>query len=95
VKYESYEAARIADDLSTFDFLSVDKSGAIYFRGSTKERTRLYRMAVGLNLEELSRTYDIYAEVIQEDQFIPFQKNLEISAFLVKRKDIKILATFL
>ena len=26
----------------------------IYFRGSTEERTRLYRMAVGLNLAELS-----------------------------------------
>ncbi|WP_207515337.1 DUF6934 family protein [Longitalea luteola] len=29
----------------------------IYFRGSTKERTRLYRMAIGLNLEELSESF--------------------------------------
>ncbi|WP_205513811.1 DUF6934 family protein [Longitalea arenae] len=27
----------------------------IYFRGSTKERTRLYRMAVGLNPDELAK----------------------------------------
>jgi hypothetical protein len=33
----------------------------IIFRGSTCERTRLYRMAVGINLEELSRTFEIYA----------------------------------
>lgn len=32
----------------------------IYFRGSTIERTRLYRIAIGLNLEELSRVFDIY-----------------------------------
>jgi hypothetical protein len=33
----------------------------IFFRGSTHERTMLYRMAVGLNLEELSVHFDIYA----------------------------------
>jgi hypothetical protein len=58
----------------------------IYFRGSTEERTRLYRMAVGLNLEELSEKYEIYAEVEESMDFLPFHKNMKISAFLVKRK---------
>jgi hypothetical protein len=58
----------------------------IYFRGSTKERTRLYRMAVGLNLEELTEKFEIYVEVDKEDDFVMFQKNMEISAFLIKRK---------
>jgi hypothetical protein len=58
----------------------------IYFRGSTKERTRLYRMAVGLNLEELSETFDIYAEMNNDFDFVPFHKNMEITAFLIKRK---------
>jgi hypothetical protein len=58
----------------------------IYFRGSTNCRTRLYRMAVGLNLDELSRQFEIYAEVDNNDEFIPFQKNMNISAFLIKRK---------
>src|ERR1700744_2696080 len=35
----------------------------IYFAGSTESRTRLYRMAIGLNLEELSLAFDIFAEV--------------------------------
>ena len=148
MKYEGYEAAGIADDLSTFEFLSIGKSGRflkliifrpteyynlyylafgdiaengllddgvitdngdrnkilatvasaverytsrypermIYFRGSTKARTRLYRMAIGLNLEELSLTYEIYAHIDSQDQFPIFQKNMELSAFLVKRK---------
>jgi hypothetical protein len=29
----------------------------ISFKGSTKERTRLYRMAIGINQEELSRNF--------------------------------------
>ncbi|HTI09789.1 MAG TPA: hypothetical protein VL832_14575 [Puia sp.] len=148
MKYENYDTVRIADDLSSFDFVSTGKNGdipkriifmpthlpevfilafgsitdneevddyaisdngdrnktlatiavavdlytrcypdrMIYFRGSTKERTRLYRMAVGINLEELCRTFDIYAEVDQHDDFVPFRKNMEINAFLVKRK---------
>jgi len=59
----------------------------IYFRGSTEERTRLYRMAVGLNLAELSEKYEIYAEVDGGMDFLPFHKNMKISAFLVKRKN--------
>jgi len=57
----------------------------IIFSGSTKERTRLYRMAVGLNLEELSRKFDIYAYV--RDELRSFSKNMEINAFVVKRKN--------
>ena len=58
----------------------------IYFRGSTKERTRLYRMAVGLNLEELSEKFEIYVEVNNAMEFVSFCKNMEINAFLIKEK---------
>lgn len=58
----------------------------IYFRGSTVERTRLYRMAVGVNLEELSRVFEIYGEIEDGDDLVPFCKNMIISAFVVKRK---------
>ena len=148
MKYEGYESVGAADDLSTFEFLSIGKSGRflkliifrpmeydnlyylafgdidengllddgvitdngdrnkilatvasaverytsrypermIYFRGSTKARTRLYRMAIGLHLEELSLTYEIFAQMKSQDQFIKFQKNMEISAFVIRRK---------
>jgi len=56
----------------------------IYLKGSTEERMRLYRMAVGINLEELSSKFDIYAEQI--NGFVHFQKNIETRALLVKRK---------
>ena len=57
----------------------------IFFSGSTKERTRLYRIAVGLNLEELSQIFEIYAFVQEELKL--FAKNMEINAFVIKRKN--------
>ena len=56
----------------------------VYFRGSTEERKRLYRMAVSLNLEELLLKFDIFAE--QKYGFTPFQKNIEVLGILVKKK---------
>lgn len=156
MKYENYEAAKISDDLSLFEFVSSGEKGdipkrivfiptntkevyilafgnitkedeiddnaisdnrdrnkilatiavaidlytrryperMIYFRGSTKGRTRLYRMAVGLNFEELSETFEIYAEVDHYDHFVPFRKNMEINAFLIWRKRLRKLFSF-
>lgn len=57
----------------------------VYFRGSTLERTRLYRMAVGLNIVELENKFDIYAE-LKDDTIVPFQKNIDVMGLLVKKK---------
>lgn len=56
----------------------------ILFKGSTSERTRLYRMAISLNLTELSEQFEIYAFVNEE--ITPFTKGLPVTAFLIKRK---------
>ncbi len=56
----------------------------VFFRGSTIERTRLYRMAIGLNLNELAAKFDIFAYVNQ--RFVPFTKNIKAEGFLFKRK---------
>ena len=58
----------------------------IIFRGSTAERTRLYRMAVSLHFDELSGLYEIRAYVAGET--VPFAKNMKINAFLIKRKKL-------
>ena len=56
----------------------------IEFSGSTPSRTRLYRMAIGLNLEELSKEFLIFG--LSGGQLIPFSKNMKASRFIVKRK---------
>jgi hypothetical protein len=58
----------------------------VYFRGNTPARTRLYRMAIGINLKELSKRFEIFAEVDGEDEFVPFQRNMVVEGFLVRRK---------
>jgi hypothetical protein len=56
----------------------------IVFKGSTNDRARLYRMAIGLNLEQLSIKFHIYG--LKGEEFVPFQRNMHATAFLVKRK---------
>lgn len=58
----------------------------VYILGSTKERTRLYRMAIGGNLDELSQMFDIYA--YSNEEWSLFTKNMEIESFLIKRKNV-------
>ena len=58
----------------------------IYFQGSTAERTRLYRMAISLNLDELSVTFDIFSQTEDGTQFVRFKKNMPARGFLIKRK---------
>jgi len=60
----------------------------ILFEGSTTNRTRLYRIAVGSHLEELSTKFDIYAYV--DERIVPFAKDIKINAFLIKRKFINL-----
>ena len=57
----------------------------IAFRRSTKERTRLYRIAIGLNLEELCQIFEVY--VYTAEGLKPFCKNMEVSVFVIKRKN--------
>ena len=146
MKYDVYDAVKVTDDLSIFDFISVGRKGNIpkriefmpteitgiynlafgdinqdgeiddysisnngdrnkvlatvayavevylnkypdrwiYFKGSTSERTRLYRMAIGINLEELTLKFRIYAE--QKNGIVQFKRNTEALGILVKIK---------
>jgi len=58
----------------------------IFFQGSSESRTRLYRMAIGLNLEELSIKFNIYGLI--DNELIPFSKNLNASMFLIVGKKV-------
>ena len=56
----------------------------IHIEGSTESRTRLYRMAIGLNLEELSLRFSIFC--LAGEKWMPFAKDLNVSAFLITIK---------
>lgn len=74
--------ATIADFASVY--LKIYPHRWLYFEGSTPVRTRLYRMAVGLHLEELTRKFDIYAKL--GESITPFKRNMTLTAFLVRKK---------
>lgn len=56
----------------------------IYFEGSNHARNRLYRMAINKHLDELSEFFEIRG--IYEQQLLPFNKNINFSSFLIRRK---------
>jgi hypothetical protein len=60
----------------------------IFFSGSTPERTRLYRMAIALNIEELSINFEIIGILKDLDSFVyvPFQIEVNYFGFLFRRK---------
>ena len=60
----------------------------VYFTGSTRERTRLYRMAITNKLEELSVDFEIAGTLTEKHRYnnIPFEKGVNFFGFLVRRK---------
>ena len=56
----------------------------IYAVGSTKSRTRLYRMGITKYLSEVYEDFDMLGE--WNDNWEAFQKDVEYESFLVRRK---------
>lgn len=72
-------------------FCKVYPEKWILFTGSTPERTRLYRMAITLNYEQLAIDFEIVGLVRDMDAYIdvPFEKGVEYFGFLVRPKKLK------
>lgn len=56
----------------------------VYATGSNAARTRLYRMGITTNLEEILEDFEIYG--LSGETWQAFEKRKEYEAFLVKRK---------
>ena len=56
----------------------------IYATGSTKSRTRLYRMGISKFLSEVDEDFEVLGEL--NDNWDIFRKNVEYEGFLVRRK---------
>ena len=68
-----------------YAFTDKHEDAMIYATGSSKSRTRLYRMGITKYLGEVENDYEIYGE--KEDGWEEFKKNIDYEAFLVKRKN--------
>lgn len=56
----------------------------VFATGSTKARTRLYRRGLTKYLLEIRRDFQVFG--LKDDEWEPFEKDVNYEAFLVKRK---------
>ena len=65
-------------------FTNYHPNSLIFAEGSTPIRTRLYRIGISQNFEEISETFLVWG--LLENEWHLFEKNTDYQAFLVKRK---------
>ena len=69
---------------TVFAFTDKYPEAWIYATGSTKSRTRLYRIGLTNNLAEITENFELYG--LRESQWQEFAKGVEYQAFLVRRR---------
>jgi hypothetical protein len=67
-----------------YDFTNVNPNAYIFATGSSEARTRLYKIGISNNFQEIVQDFEVYGllDEIWED----FELNRPYKAFLVKRK---------
>jgi hypothetical protein len=69
---------------AVYAFTELEKDAWIYATGSTKSRTRLYRMGISKYLDEVKHDFVIFG--LRNGEWEKFELDIEYSAFVVKRK---------
>ena len=69
---------------AVYAFFDKHPNTLVYARGSTKARTRLYRMGITKYYEEMMRDFYLYGQT--GDEFYSFELNKEYNGFLAQRK---------
>lgn len=71
--------------MTVFKFYEEHKDAYVFVTGNTKTRTRLYRMGIANNLEEIRNHFHLFGSV--GETWEPFVRGRDYEAFLIKRKD--------
>ena len=69
---------------AVYAFLDRHPDTFVYAKGSTKARTRLYRMGISRYIEEIRKDFYFYGQIGED--FFPFQIGLQYDGFLAQRK---------
>lgn len=72
---------------SVFAFTNKYPEAWVYATGSTKSRTRLYRVGINKYFDEIESVFHIYGEL--SENWVEFKKEIEFDGFVVKRKNSK------
>ena len=71
---------------TVYAFTNENPEALIYATGSTKARTRLYRMGISKYLSEARNDLEIYGQI--DGKWQTFKKGVDYEGFLVKRKKL-------
>ncbi len=66
------------------DFTLQYPGGSVFAKGRSHSRTRLYRMGITNNWQEISNEFEVYG--LLDKQWALFAKGKDYAAFLVRRK---------
>ena len=69
---------------SVYAFTKDNPENIIYATGSTGARNRLYRIGISKHYDDAIKDFDIYG--LRDEEWVKFEKNVDYSAFLAKRK---------
>jgi len=69
---------------AVYSFTEVEKEAWVYATGSTKSRTRLYRIGITKYFEEVNKDFIVFGLI--NGEWEDFTKEIEYTAFLVRRR---------
>ncbi len=69
---------------AVYAFTDLNPNAWVYATGSTKSRTRLYKMGISKYLDKVGNDFEVFG--LKDDTWILFNKEIEYDAFVVKRK---------
>ncbi len=70
--------------MTIFEFMKKHPNAMIYVEGSTFTRTRLYRIGISNNLEEINQYFTVLG-LLGENDWRTYERNNNYSAFLIKK----------
>jgi hypothetical protein len=71
--------------LAVFKFYEKHPAAFVFVTGSTKSRTRLYRMGISNNLTEIGKDFDVYGLI--GETWEGFTMGHDYEGFMVKKKE--------
>ncbi len=69
---------------AVYSFTALEKEAWVYATGSTKSRTRLYRMGITKYFDEVKQDFLVFG--LRNGEWEDFTKEIEYTAFVVRRK---------
>ncbi len=69
-----------------YEFTNKFPKAKIFAIGSTKARTRLYRIGITNNFDSIKYDFDVFG-LTKDNEWVPFEVKKDFEAFLVKRKN--------